>query len=55
MLTFSSLSILFVQHSVTAVNGVTARKAFYDGKALDFREGYMILSGRASPPLPDHI
>jgi hypothetical protein len=33
------------QHSVTAVKGVSARKAFFDDKNLNFTEGYIILMG----------
>ena len=42
---------LSTQHNVTAIKGVSARKAFFDSKGLNFTEGYKILAGRVSPSL----
>ncbi|RDB26903.1 Sterol 14-demethylase [Hypsizygus marmoreus] len=41
-----------LHHSVTAVKGEEARKAFFDNRSLNFIEGYKILMG-AAPRLSD--
>lgn len=41
-----------LHHSVTAFQGVSARRALFDDKNLDFNEGYKILMG-AAPRLSD--
>lgn len=45
-------SFKVLQHSVVAMKGVVARKAFFDSRGLGFLEGYSILMGGA-PRLTD--
>jgi len=45
-------SFKVLQHSVVAIKGEAARKAFFDDRSLDFIEGYRILMGGA-PRLKD--
>jgi hypothetical protein len=40
-----------MQHSVIALRGEEARKAYFDDKELSFSEGYKILMGGVRPSL----